>query len=126
MGDPGKLANVPDERLVTEAMKVAERADFMDSNAWQALCQSDPSHALRGLEAEVASNTWEARAWRPFLWAANKIQDPDSVMRIAALLLSFPKEKLATSENTRTKRRLWRSLTSFTCFCNDGVDKPQK
>ena len=94
VGDPAKLDSVPDERLVAEAKKMAEMADFMEGDVWQALCQSNPAKALRGLEAEAAKNEWQGWAWRPFLWQANKILDPDSAALIAKLLLNYPQDKL--------------------------------
>lgn len=98
VGDPAKLESVPDGELVSEAQKIAERADFMEGDAWQAFCQVNPQRALNGLEAEAATDKWQVSAWRTFLWAANKTQDPETVTRIAKLLLRFPEHKLATND----------------------------
>jgi hypothetical protein len=94
-GDPGKLQGVSDAHLVAEAKRIADRADFMEGDAWQALCQSDPERALRGLEAEVRNHQWPAWAWNPFLWAAHKMDDPVVTARIAQLLLECPKEQFS-------------------------------
>jgi hypothetical protein len=62
VGDPDKLKDVADEELVAAAEKVASEADFMEGDAWQALCQSDPHRALRGLEAQAKMGLWSASA----------------------------------------------------------------
>ncbi len=93
VGDPEKLKDVRDDQLVDEAKKVAEAADFLEGDAWQALCQTDPQRALRGLEAQAKEGKWQSWAWHPFLWAGQKIQGSDSVARIAQLLLDWPQEQ---------------------------------
>jgi hypothetical protein len=93
VGDPAKLKDVPDNQLVDEAKKVADSAGFLDGDAWQALCQSDPLRALRGLEAQAKAGRRQTWALDPFLWAGQKIQDSDSVARIAQLLLEWPTEQ---------------------------------
>jgi hypothetical protein len=93
VGDPDKLQGVSDAHLVTEAKRIADRAGFMEGDAWQALCQSDPGRALRGLEAQATKHQWPAWAWNPFLWAAHQIDDPVATARIAQLLLEWPKEQ---------------------------------
>jgi hypothetical protein len=95
VGDLDKLQGVSDAHLVAEAKRIADRADFMEGDAWQALCQSDPERALRGLEAEATNHQWPAWAWNPFLWAAHKIDDPVATARIAQLLLECPKEQFS-------------------------------
>jgi hypothetical protein len=62
----------------------------MEGDAWQALCQTEPLRALRGLSAEADKGQWPAWAWRPFLWAAPKIEDPNAPAAIAHLLLCWP------------------------------------
>jgi len=91
-GDAAELRNVPDDSLVSAAAIAAQGADFMDSNAWQALCQSDPARALRGIVAQAAVGQWPTWAWRPFLWAADKLQDSESVNQVARLLLDWPED----------------------------------
>jgi hypothetical protein len=91
-GDSQKFQNISDEALIDEAKKAAENADFMEGDHWQALCQSDPKKALRGLEAKAREGQWPEWAWNPFLWAAQKLDDPESVSLACDLLLQFPKE----------------------------------
>jgi hypothetical protein len=95
VGDPDKLKDVSDEDLVTAAEKVASEADFLEGDAWQALCQSDPARALRGLSAQAHKGQWSVSAWDPFLWAAKKLDDPSSVAQVAQLLLDAPQEAFA-------------------------------
>jgi hypothetical protein len=95
LGDSNMLKDVPDNALVNEAKKIAEKADFMDGDSWQALCQDDPQRALRGLSAEAQRNSFPSWAWNSFLWAANKIEDPPSIALTAELLLTFPNDSLS-------------------------------
>ncbi len=91
VGDPGKFGGVPDEQLVSVAQETTKEAEFLKGDAWQALCQTEAPRAFRGLAAQAAGGHWPAWAWHPFLWAAQKLQDVDSVNRIAQLLLDWPK-----------------------------------
>jgi hypothetical protein len=90
VGDSQKLQNVPVESLLDEARKAADNADFMDGDDWQALCQSDPQHALGGLEVKALKGEWPDWAWNPFLWAAQQLDSPDSIALTGKLLLMFP------------------------------------
>ena len=90
VGNKAKLASVPDERLVQAAKTVADEADFMEGDAWQALCQDEPLRAFRGIENAMTAERWHEWAWRPFLWAATKITDPTELNRIASLLAQWP------------------------------------
>jgi hypothetical protein len=95
IGDAGKLQNVPDDALIPAAKAAAETADFMEGDAWQALCQNEPGRALRGLETEAKRGNWPAWAWNPFLWAAQKLERPEDVARAGELLLKCPSSELA-------------------------------
>jgi hypothetical protein len=95
VGDPDKLKDIPDNELVAAAKQAQERADFTDGDVWEALCRSDPARAFRGLQAQSRADAWPAWAWRPFLWAADKIQDPDDVSLVATLLVDWPEEEFS-------------------------------
>jgi len=95
VGNAEKFKDVADDELVTAAEKAAAEADFMEGDAWQALCQSDPGRALRGLEAQANKRLWPLSAWDRFLWAAQGIDDPDSVAKIARHLLQAPNDKFS-------------------------------
>jgi hypothetical protein len=92
VGNSHKLRNIPAESLIDEAKKLADTADFMDGDDWQALCQSDPQSAVDGLAASAKKGVWPDWAWNPFLWATQKIDSPDSIALTGKLLLSFPDE----------------------------------
>jgi hypothetical protein len=90
VGNSQKLQNVPADSLVDEAKKLADKADFMAGDDWQALCQSHPQHVLDGLEAKVKKKEWPDWAWNPFLWATQKLDSPDSIALTGKLLLTIP------------------------------------
>jgi hypothetical protein len=90
VGNSKKLEDVPIESLVDEAKRAAGNAGFMDGDDWQALCQSHPQRALDGLEAKALKGEWPGWAWDPFLWAARKLDSPESIALTGKLLLMFP------------------------------------
>ena len=90
VGDPNTLNGISDGELVASAKRMAAEAGFRGGDPWQALCQSDPLRALRGLEAQAHEHLWSEFAWDPFLWAAEKIKDVESAEKIAQLLLGAP------------------------------------
>jgi hypothetical protein len=95
IGDPKKLEGVSDEELVAAAKRAADKAEFLEGNAWDALSHTDPARALRGLDAAAKRGKWPDWGWRPFLWAGHKISDATSVEHIARLLLQWPDERFA-------------------------------
>lgn len=92
VGDPTKLSGVPDAELISAAKKAAGEAQFLEGDAWQALCLTDAPRALRGLAAQAAASQWPAWAWHPFLWATKTLQDANDVTLVAQLLLRWPKD----------------------------------
>ncbi len=94
VGDPTKLQNIADDRLVAEAMRIDATAGFGEGDSWRALCITEPDRALRGLEAEAQAGRWPEKAWRPFFWERQTLRGPDVGARIARLLLDCPKEEV--------------------------------
>lgn len=92
VGNLEVLQNVPAELLVDEAKNLADRADFMDGDNWQALCRNEPQLALAGLAAKAYKGAWPVWAWNPFLWATQKLNSPDSIAETGKLLLLFSDE----------------------------------
>lgn len=89
-GKKEKLEGVPSNELLAAASKAAAEADFMDGDAWQSFAQSQPEEALLGIEAASESERWQEWAWRPVLWAANKISDVTLLNRMGSLLAEWP------------------------------------
>jgi hypothetical protein len=92
IGDAQKFQNVPVESLVDEARRAADNANFMDGDDWQALCHTDIERALSGLEVKARKGEWPDWAWNPFLWAGQKLDNPEGIALTAKLLLMFPDE----------------------------------
>jgi hypothetical protein len=91
-GDMDKLKNVPDNRLVAEATKIAAKAAFMDGDLWQGLCLSNPDRALRGLDYAATDGDLPVGLWEQLLWSRTKYSDSSTEPRIAQLLLQWPAE----------------------------------
>jgi hypothetical protein len=90
VGDKDRLESVAGDRLLQAAKAAADATDFLEGDAWQALCQADPSKAFSGIESAPATDRWQEWAWRPFLWASAGITDPNELNRIARLLVQWP------------------------------------
>lgn len=90
LGDPEKLAGLPDRELVSEAERLASASTFMDGDAWQALCQSEPDRALHGLQVAASAGRWPVELWRQFLWTPREYAERDSEPCVAELLLTWP------------------------------------
>jgi hypothetical protein len=89
-GQSSKLEALPASQLISAAKEAAAEADFMDGDAWQSFCQNQPQEAFLGIEAAPEEDRWQEWAWRPLLWAANKIPDVDLLNRMASLLVQWP------------------------------------
>jgi hypothetical protein len=94
-GQPDKLKDVPDDRLVAEAKKIAAAADFMDNDRWQALCLGEPDRALRGLAAAASASDWPPSMWEQLLWSRTAYTEPETEKLIAQLLLDWPADSFA-------------------------------
>jgi hypothetical protein len=109
VGDPTKLAGVPDDQLVPAAKKAADEEDFLEGDAWRALCETDAPRALRGLAAQAADAQWPAWAWDPFLWSASKLRDANSLHHVARLLVEWPKDGFS---DIATSASWWLNVTA--------------
>jgi hypothetical protein len=89
-GDADKWQDVPDDQLVSAATMATAEADFLGGDNWQALCQSNPDRALRGLKKAAETGVWPTEFWERLLWARKEYSKPDTESSIALLLVRFP------------------------------------
>jgi hypothetical protein len=94
-GRPEDLAEVADDALVSEAMRLQRERRLDQGDVWHTLCHADPERAHRGLKSEARSHHWEAAAWRDLLWAAVNKGDPALQFELAESLLDMPEAVLA-------------------------------
>jgi hypothetical protein len=94
-GQPELLADIADEALVKEAMRLQRERHFEQGDIWRVFCSADPERALRGLRLEAGNNQWEAGAWRCLLWAANENGDASFQSALADLMLQMPEAALS-------------------------------
>ena len=108
-GHPELLANIADERLVKEAMRLQQERHFEEGDLWRLFCAADPDRALRGLRLEADGGQWGTDAWRCLLWAANDKGDPGFQFELADLLLQMPdgplNENLSSATSWLQRRR---------------------
>jgi hypothetical protein len=93
-GTPDLLSEIPDDRVVQEALRLQQERHFEQGDLWRVFCSADPDRALRGLRANAVAEKWEAEAWRCFLWAAHDKGDDAFQMELADLLLEAPDDML--------------------------------
>jgi len=94
-GQPELLADVADETLVKEAMRLQRERHFEQGDIWRVFCSADPERALRGLRHEACNDQWEAEAWRCLLWTANENGDASFQSALADLILQMPEAALS-------------------------------
>ena len=93
VGDAGKLQGIADDQLIAAAEAAKEKAGFLEGDSWNALVQSDPGRALRGLAAQAKAGSWPVWFWHAFLWRDQKPQDAAIAEEVARLLLAWPGEQ---------------------------------
>jgi hypothetical protein len=94
-GQPELLADVADDALVKEAMRLQRERHFEQGDVWRVFCSADPERALRGLRLEADNDQWDAEAWRCLLWAANDKGDAPFQFALADLMSTMPEEPLS-------------------------------
>jgi hypothetical protein len=109
-GQKDKLELLPTNQLIRAAKKARAEADFMDGDAWQSFCQSQPQEAFLGIEAASEEDRWQEWVWRPVLWSGNKIADVELLNRMARLLTQWPDH--ATFDETANAAASWMDQVS--------------
>jgi hypothetical protein len=108
-GQPELLADIADDRLVKEAMRLQRERHFEQGDVWRVFCSADPERALRGLRVEADNGQWDSEAWRCMLWAANEKGDAAFQFALADLVLRMPdatlRELLPSVPSWLQKRR---------------------
>jgi hypothetical protein len=133
-GTPDLLSEIPDDRVVQEALRLQQERYFEQGDLWRVFCSADPDRALRGLRANAVAGKWEAEAWRYLLWSAGDKGDDAFQTELADLLLGGPddmlklvlpaavswlqrkRESLSLTEQPSTSRhfRLWDKFAGLT------------
>ncbi len=94
-GQPELLANVADEALVREAMRLQRERHFEQGDVWRVFCSADPERALRGLRLEADNRQWDPEAWRCLLWAVSDKGDVRFQLALADLMSRMPQTTLS-------------------------------
>ena len=94
-GEPGLLADIADQTLVAEAMRLQQERQFDQGDIWRVFSFADPERALRGLRLAAEAGHWEVSAWRELLWATTDKGDDALQFELAGILLVMPKSTLA-------------------------------
>ena len=91
-GHPERLAAVPDELLVQEALRVREANEWSESEIWSLLCENDPHRALRGIRAAASdADRWRSGVIGPLLSNASRFEDAGFQQALADHLLAMPR-----------------------------------
>ncbi len=89
-GHPELLADIADENILNEAMRLQREMPIEEGDIWRRLCLADPDRALRVLCLEGAGGNWNFEAWQSFLWEANEKATVEIQFALADLLLEMP------------------------------------
>ena len=68
-GHPELLANITDDALVKEAMRLQRERPFEEEDVWRLFCSADPDRALRALRLEADTGKWKIEAWQSLLFS---------------------------------------------------------
>jgi hypothetical protein len=99
-GDVELLKDVPEERLLGEALRIEQERQFEQSDLWRQFCSSDPTRALRALLAEATVFSWNAYAWRSLLWATGRSFENDLRAEIAVAIVGMPEATIGELAST--------------------------
>ena len=123
-GHPALLANVADDALITEAMRLQREMPLEERDVWRAFCSADPDRGLRALRIEADVGNWNVEAWLSLVWEASEKEEVEFQFELADLLIEMPDAALgellstATSwlrrrrETYRTRSAGWTSVLS--------------
>jgi hypothetical protein len=89
-GGPELLAEVRDDTLVSEAMRVQRERWHDQGDIWRVLIEADPERALRGLKSDSDSDRFEPVEWRDLLWAASDKGNAPLQFEVADALSNMP------------------------------------
>jgi NAD-dependent SIR2 family protein deacetylase len=120
-GEPALLAEIADDKLVQEGMRLQRERHFDQGDIWRVFCGADPDRALRGLRAEADAGRWESEAWRSLLWAANDKGDADFQFTIGGLMLRMPEARLVEVFSAATS---WLQKRREVLAVTDGPHPP--
>jgi hypothetical protein len=93
-GNAELLADITDDALVKEAMRLQRERPFEEEDVWRLFCSADPDRALRALQLEADAGEWKDEAWHPLLWAAGSAGEPEFQFKLADILARMPDEFL--------------------------------
>lgn len=93
-GSLSLLTDLPDDRLVREALRLQAEKSFEQRDIWRLLCEADPIRAWRGLKADADAGRWDSTAWR-LLLDVSKLEQVDLQQAIVKSLQEMPLEALS-------------------------------
>lgn len=88
------LADIADEKLVTEAMRLQRERRHEEGDVWRVFCAADPDRALRGLRHDADNGGWNSQAWRTLLWESGDKGETEFHLDLGDLLLRMPEVAL--------------------------------
>lgn len=89
-GNPELLADVPDNALLEEALRIQRERAFDQGDLWRTFCSTDPERALRGLTVSADAGDYNAEAWRCLIWAIDEKTDVGFHASVVQQLLRMP------------------------------------
>ena len=116
-GHPDRLAELTDDKLVQEALRLEREQHFEEDDIWRMFCGADPQRALRGLRSEAEEGSWNRYAWRCLLGAATEKEENDLQFVLADCLLEMPRDR---SSHCSSRHRHG-SIESGKCYPRAGA-----
>jgi SIR2-like domain len=89
-GDVGLFSEVPDDKLLSEALEAQQRDFVHAGDTWRLVCEADPRRAIRAITSSVAPEHWTANILIPLLNANTESEDVDLEAELLAFLAGIP------------------------------------
>lgn len=93
-GDPATLAELPNDKVVAEALRLLQVDWLGHGDVWRRFCQSSPRQALEAVRLANGADRWRSEIISPLLDGARETDDADLQASLGDLLATFPSENL--------------------------------
>ena len=93
-GDPAVLAELPNDQVVAEALRLLQTDWLGHGDVWRQFCRNSPLQALRAVLSADGADRWRPEITSPLLDVARETDDPELQAGIGNLLAAIPPEHL--------------------------------
>lgn len=93
-GDPAVLAELPNNQVVAEALRLLQADWLGHGDVWRQFCRNSPQQALRAILSADGADRWRPEIISPLLEVARETDDAELQAAIGNLLAKLPSDQL--------------------------------